>query len=67
MNMRISHECAFCGHPDHRHRTVEAIEERIATGESEADVLEDYGLDDDSYESLVREVNRDEDRWRDVL
>ena len=36
--------CVFCGSDDARHRIVDAIIERIETGEDEAEVLADYGL-----------------------
>ncbi len=36
-------ECAFCGHPDSRHRIVDAMKERIAADEKLEEVLEDYG------------------------
>jgi len=38
--------CAFCGHRyGAAHRVVDAILERVRTGEQVADVAEDYGLD----------------------
>ena len=45
--------CAFCGYPDHRHRIVDAIWERIAAGEDPETVLADYVGTDDPYKWLA--------------
>lgn len=48
--------CAFCGHPDSRHRIIEAIQERMTAGEPQKDVLHDYGLSAAQYVGISREV-----------
>ncbi len=52
--------CAFCGHPDHRHRIVDAIDERIAAGDRTVDVLNDYGLRPSEFLRLADEVRQAE-------
>lgn len=42
-------QCAFCGHPDSRHRIIDASLERIEAGEPKEEVLADYGLDDYTF------------------
>ena len=37
--------CALCGHPDARHRTLDAIRERLQAGDTAGDIAEDYQLD----------------------
>ncbi len=37
--------CAFCGHPDARHRVADAVVERVKAGEPIDEVAHDYGLD----------------------
>jgi hypothetical protein len=36
--------CGLCGHPDARHRTADAVTERLLAGEEAATVGGDYGL-----------------------
>ena len=43
--------CVFCGHPDSRHRIVDAIREREAAGEDLMDVLAQHGW---TFEELLR-------------
>jgi hypothetical protein len=52
--------CAFCGHPDKRHRIIDAIEERIATGERPLDVFNDYGWAPSKYLRVAEEVDQAE-------
>jgi len=51
-------ECAFCGHPDARHRTIDAIEERIASGERALDVFNDYGWAPSKFLRVAEEVDQ---------
>lgn len=37
-------KCCLCGHPDFRHRLVDVVLERVATGEGLARVLYDYEM-----------------------
>lgn len=55
----MSGPCVFCGFPDSRHRVVDAIEERVETGESWEDVLRDYGWTRDEFERVKSEVYPD--------
>ena len=48
--------CAFCGHPDSRHRIVDAIAERVAAGEPQDQVLHDYGWTAVKFVMVSREV-----------
>ena len=50
-------ECALCGHPDSRHRVVDAIRERAATGEPLAEVLADYGWTAERFDRVAGEVD----------
>jgi hypothetical protein len=49
-------KCAFCGHPDARHRTIDAIEERIAAGEPQDEVLHDYGMTPAKFVFISRQL-----------
>jgi hypothetical protein len=49
-------KCAFCGHPDRRHRDVDAINERVAVGEDMQTVLADYGWTRADLERITQEV-----------
>lgn len=48
--------CAFCGHPDHRHRIVDAVRDAIAAGDPRDGVLAAHGLTEDAWTSLIGEV-----------
>ena len=50
--------CAFCGHPDSRHRITDAIDERVVAGEASGDVVGDYGLSWVEYVSISLDVRR---------
>ena len=49
--------CAFCGHPDARHRVIDAIQERLMAGDDRAETLEDFGYTEEKYEQVKSEVN----------
>ncbi len=51
-----SEPCAFCGHIDSRHRTVDAIREAEAAGDDYLYLLEAYGLEIDQFVAMEREV-----------
>lgn len=53
--------CAFCGHPDQRHRIVDAIRDRIAAGERTSDVLNDYGWSLSGYLQVLEAVAQAEE------
>lgn len=57
-------ECAFCGHPDRKHRIVDAIEERREAGERFDEVLEDYGLTSDDFYQMKADVALAEFGWK---
>lgn len=46
--------CAFCGHPDARHRLFAAIVGRHKAGESVDELAEDYGLSRSMVEQVLR-------------
>ena len=45
--------CGLCGGPDARHRMFDVIHERVAAGEGEEDVAEDYGLSADTVRAIA--------------
>lgn len=45
--------CAFCDHPDARHREADAIRGRVAAGEPLAEVAADHDLPESTVEALV--------------
>jgi hypothetical protein len=51
----MSTECAFCGFPDHRHRVIDTIRERIDAGEDPEETCVDYGYTLVEFEELERE------------
>lgn len=52
----MSGPCLFCGHPDQRHRIVDAIKERTNAGEPMDEVLHDYGWSVARFWRIAREV-----------
>ncbi len=46
--------CAFCGHPDARHRVWDAIRDRFLAGESLEALRLDYGIDQEDVERYLR-------------
>ena len=55
--------CAFCGHPDKRHRIIDVIAGRHKAGESLADLADDYDLPVEAMAAAVaREAQADYER-----
>jgi exoribonuclease R len=52
----MSGPCLFCGHPDQRHRIVDAIKERTDAGEPMDEVLHDYGWSIGKWKQVIQEV-----------
>jgi hypothetical protein len=46
-------ECAFCGHPDARHRLADAIIENVRAGDAEAFVADIYEVPTEAVAALV--------------
>jgi len=57
----MAEECAFCGHPDARHRVVDTILSRVKAGEDFAVVLDDHGWNLQRYKQVVREIAKAEE------
>jgi hypothetical protein len=45
--------CGICGHPDRRHRTGDALTERIIAGETAAAISLDYNLAEPDVQEIV--------------
>lgn len=50
--------CAFCDHPDARHRVIDAILGQVQAGEDIAVVLDDYEMDMFKFQRVRREVEQ---------
>jgi len=48
--------CALCGHPDARHRLMDAVTERRKLGESVNSLALDYGLDQYRLRRIIGEA-----------
>lgn len=53
--MPFAGPCGLCGGPDQRHRVIEAIVERVQSGDSPEEVANDYGYDVEFIDMLVDE------------
>ena len=64
----MSGPCLFCGHPDQRHRIVDAIQERTNAGEPMHEVLHDYGWSIGKWKQVAQEVAEAEGvDWKDKV
>jgi hypothetical protein len=45
--------CAFCGHPDQRHRLADALIENVRAGDSPEGVADTYEVPVDAVRTLV--------------
>lgn len=60
--------CGVCGGPDARHRTADAILDRVAAGGDRADVAADYEIDEHLIpRSCENPVLIERERWEEIV
>lgn len=62
--MRYHGPCGLCGHPDARHRVIDAIASRVRAGDGPEETGEDYGISVELVELIADGWSSKRQAWK---